>query len=73
MRKPISVIRLSPQSAGDSNQKYLEADTVLNALRSYQRESDKQLNALIGQEALRKPHKANENSLLPADLVEEAA
>ncbi|MDG6398704.1 hypothetical protein QCD79_01730 [Pseudomonas quasicaspiana] len=73
MRKPISVIRLSPEAAGDLNQKYLKTDSALKTLIRYQREFDRQLKALIGQEALRKLHKATENALLQADLVKEAA
>ncbi|WP_349970954.1 hypothetical protein [Pseudomonas caspiana] len=73
MRKPISVIRLSPEAAGDLNQKYLKASSELNKLSRYQREFDKQLKVLIGQEALRKLHKATENALLLGDLVKEAA
>ncbi|MFK7702901.1 hypothetical protein [Pseudomonas caspiana] len=73
MRKPISVIRLSPEAAGDLNQKYLKADSALKTLNRYQRELDKQLKALIGQEALRELQNATENALLLADLVKEAA
>lgn len=73
MRKPIYVIRLSPEAAGDLNQKYLKAESALKTISRYQREFDNQLKALIGKEALRKLHKATDSALLLADLVKEAA
>lgn len=73
MSRTIPMLRLTPQAAGTLQQQHAKATKELRALTRYSKELDRQLKALIGQDALRQLHKATENALLLADLVKEVA
>ncbi|NWC90353.1 hypothetical protein [Pseudomonas reactans] len=73
MSQAIPTLRLTPQAAGILQQQHAKATGDLRALTRYGREFDRQLKALIGDEALRQLHKETDNALLLADLVREAA
>ncbi|QDH64083.1 hypothetical protein [Pseudomonas azotoformans] len=72
MSRTTPMLRLTPQAAG-TLQQHAKATKELRALTRYSKEFDRQLKALIGDEALRQLHKATDNALLLADLVREAA
>ncbi|MBD9599226.1 hypothetical protein IB252_05165 [Pseudomonas sp. PDM10] len=67
------MLRLSPQAAGALQQQYTKAITELLELTRFRKEFDRQLVALISNDALRKLNKDTKNALLLADLVKEAA
>ncbi|QXI30489.1 hypothetical protein [Pseudomonas vanderleydeniana] len=73
MKRPIPLLRLSPEAAGQLQQQHDKASTELAALLRHNKEFDRQLNELIGPDALRRLHKATENALLLVDLKKEAA
>jgi hypothetical protein len=67
------MLRLTPQAAGALQQQCTKAITELLDLTRFRKEFDRQLVALIGNDALRKLTKDTKNALLLADLVKEAA
>jgi hypothetical protein len=67
------MLRLTPQAAGALQQQCTKAITGLLDLTRFRKEFDRQLVALIGNDALRKLTKDTKNALLLADLVKEAA
>ncbi|NVZ62030.1 hypothetical protein [Pseudomonas gingeri] len=73
MKRPIPLLRLTPEAAGKLQQQHAKATAELSALTRHRKEFDRQLKDLIGYEALRKLHKDTTNALLLADLVKEAA
>ena len=73
MSHAIPMLRLTPQAAGTLQQQHAKAFKELRALTRYNKEFDRQLNALLGYEALRQLHKATNDALLLADLVKEEA
>jgi nicotinic acid mononucleotide adenylyltransferase len=73
MNQPVSMLRLSPQVAGELQQQCTKATTEPQELTRFRKEFDRQLAALIGNDNLRKLHKDTKNALLLADLVKEAA
>lgn len=73
MNRPIPMLRLTPQAAGELQQQYTKATTELMELTRYRKEFERQLATLIGTDTLRKLHKDTKNALLLADLVKEAA
>jgi len=73
MNRPIPMLRLTPQAAGELHRLCIKASTELQELTRFRKEFDKQLAVLIGNDTLRKLHKDTKNALLLADLVKEAA
>lgn len=73
MSRAIPMLRLSPQAAGTLQQQHTKATQDLRALTRHNKEFDRQLKALIGNDAVRQLHKETEKALLLADLVKEAA
>ncbi len=73
MNRLIPMLRLTPQAAGELQLQCTKATTDLQELTRLRKEFDRQLAALIGNDALRKLHKDTNNALLLADLVKEAA
>jgi len=73
MNRAPQMMRLTPQAAGTLQQQYTKATTELLELTRFRKEFDRQLVALIGNDALRKLNKDTKNALLLADLVKEAA
>ena len=73
MNRPIPLLRLTPQAAGELQRQCTKAATELQELTRFRKEFDRQLAVLIGNDSLRKPHKDTKNALLLADLVKEAA
>jgi uncharacterized protein with GYD domain len=68
-----ALLRLTPQAAGELQQKLSKATTELREVTRFGKEFDKQLATLIGHDALRKLHKDTRNALMLADLIKEAA
>lgn len=73
MNRPIPLLRLTPQAAGELQRQCTKAATELQELTRFRKEFDRQLTVLIGNDSLRKLHKDTKNALLLADLVKEAA
>ncbi|AZD00675.1 hypothetical protein [Pseudomonas chlororaphis] len=73
MKRPIPLLRLSPEAAGELQEKCTKATTELQELSRFRKEFDRQLAVLIGADALRELRKTTEHALLLADLVKEAA
>lgn len=73
MNRSLPMLRLTPQAAGALQQQCTKATTELRELTRFRKEFDRQLVALIGNDALRKLNKDTKNALLLADLVKEAA
>ncbi|SDU56463.1 hypothetical protein [Pseudomonas mandelii] len=73
MNRPIPTLRLTPQAAGELQGKCTKATNELLELTRFRKEFDRQLAAMIGNDALRKLHKDTHYALLLADLVKEAA
>lgn len=73
MNRPIPLLRLTPQAAGELQRQCTKAATELQELTRFRKEFDRQLAVLIGNNSLRKLHKDTKNALLLADLVKEAA
>jgi len=73
MNRDPQMLRLTPQAAGALHQQCTKANTELLELTRFRKEFDRQLVALIGNDALRKLNKDTKNALLLADLVKEAA
>ena len=73
MNRLIPMLRLTPQAAGELHRQCTKATTELQALVRFRNEFDRQLTAVIGNDALRKLNKDTKNALLLADLVKEAA
>ncbi|RTY63552.1 hypothetical protein [Pseudomonas veronii] len=73
MSRAIPMLRLTPQAAGTLQQQYTKAIKELHDITRRNREFDRQLRALIGNNRLRDLHKATDDALLLADLVKEAA
>lgn len=73
MNRAPQMLRLTPQAAGALQQQCTKAITELLDLTRFRKEFDRQLVALIGNDALRKLTKDTKNALLLADLVKEAA
>lgn len=73
MNRPIPMLRLTPQAAGELFRLCITASTELQGLTRFRKEFDMQLAVLIDNDSLRKRHKDTKNALLLADLVKEAA
>ena len=73
MNRLAPMLRLTPQAAGELQRQCTKATNELQALARFRKEFDRQLHALIGNDALRKLNKDTKNGLLLADLVKEAA
>lgn len=73
MNRPIPLLRLTPEAAGELQRQCAKATTELLELMRFRKEFDRQLAVLIGNDALRKLHKDAKNALLLADFVKEAA
>lgn len=73
MRRHLSMLRLTPQAAGQLQQQCTKAITERQEVTRFRKEFDRQLAELIGNDALRKLHKSTRNALLLADLMKEAA
>lgn len=73
MNRAPQMLRLTPQAAGALQQQCTKATSELLELTRFQKEFDRQLVALIGNDALRKLTKDTKNALLLADMVKEAA
>lgn len=73
MKRPIKLLRLSPEAAGELQQQHIKAATELREVIRFRKEFDRQLSALIGNDAMRRLHTNTTNALLLADLVKEAA
>lgn len=73
MNRVNPMLRLSPQAAGALQQELTKTTTELHQVTRFRKEFDRQLAALIGNDALRKLNKDTNNALLLADLVKEAA
>lgn len=73
MNRPISMLRLPPQAAGELQEQYTKATAELREVTRFRKEFDRQLAALIGSDAMRQLHKDTKHALLLADLVKEAA
>ncbi|WP_116828054.1 hypothetical protein [Pseudomonas syringae] len=71
MNRPIPLLRLSPQAAGDLHQQHTKAIAELRATTRFNKELNNRLRSMIGPDALRTLRKDVENALLLADLVEE--
>lgn len=67
-----ALLRLTPQAAGELQQRMIKAVSELREVTRFRKEFDRQLVTLIGQERLRKLHKDTQNALLLTDLVKEA-
>jgi nicotinic acid mononucleotide adenylyltransferase len=67
------MLRLTPQAAGELQGRCTKATTDLLELTRFRKEFDRQLAAMIGNDALRKLNKDTYIALLLADLVKEAA
>ncbi|CAI8724084.1 hypothetical protein [Pseudomonas chlororaphis] len=72
MKRPIPLLRLSPEAAGNLQQEFTKVLTELQELSRFRKEFDRQLAKLIGADAFQL-HKNTKHSLLLADLVKEAA
>lgn len=68
-----ALLRLSPEAAGELQQQLTAVSTELREVTRLRKEFDRQLNTLIGHDALRKLHKDTRNALMLADLIKEAA
>lgn len=68
-----ALLRLTPQAAGELQLLLTKASTELREVTRFQKELDRQLAMLIGQDALRKLHKNARNAVLLAELIKEAA
>ncbi|UWF51963.1 hypothetical protein NYP20_13745 [Pseudomonas sp. N3-W] len=73
MKRPTPLLRLTPQAAGTLQLQCTKVTSELQELTRFQKEFDRQLVALIGNDALRKLNKDTRNAQLLADLVREAA
>ena len=73
MNRPTPVLRLTPEEPGALQCQCTKATTELLELTRFRKEFDRQLVALIGNDALRKLNKDAKSALLLADLVKEAA
>ncbi|ROL86097.1 hypothetical protein [Pseudomonas chlororaphis] len=73
MKRPIPLLRLSPEAAGELQQACTKATTELQELSRFRKEFDRQLIERIGADAVRQLHKDTKHALLLADLVREAA
>ena len=73
MNRASQMLRLTPQAAGALQQQCTKATTELMELTRFRKEFDRQLAAMIGNDALRKLNKDTNIALLLADLVKEAA
>lgn len=73
MSRPIPMLRLTPQAAGELQEQCTKATTELREVTRFRKEFDRQLAALIGYDAIRQLHKDTKRALLLADLVKEAA
>ncbi|MED7670308.1 hypothetical protein GXB78_24180 [Pseudomonas moraviensis subsp. stanleyae] len=73
MNRTPQMLRLTPQAAGALQKQCIKATTELLELTRFRKEFDRQLVALIGNDALHKLNKDTKNALLLADLVKEAA
>lgn len=73
MNRAPQMLRLTPQAAATLQQQCAKATTELLELTRFRKEFDRQLAALIGNDALRKLNKDTKHALLLADLVKEAA
>lgn len=73
MNRLIPMLRLTPQAAGELQRQCSKATAELQALVRFRKEFDRQLTAMIGNDALHKLNKNTKNALLLADLVKEAA
>lgn len=71
MNRPIHRLRLTPEAAGALQQQCAKATNELANLTRFQKEFNRQLVVLIGNDALRKLNKDTKNALLLADLVKE--
>ncbi|WP_122549794.1 hypothetical protein [Pseudomonas viridiflava] len=71
MNRPIPMLRLSPQAAGDLHQQHTKAIAELSATARFNKELNNRLRSMIGPDALRTLRKDVEHALLLADLVEE--
>ncbi|NUU35118.1 hypothetical protein [Pseudomonas sp. C2B4] len=68
-----TLLRLTPQAAGELQQQLTKATTELREVTRFRKEFDRQLATVIGQEAIRQLNKDTRNALLLADLIKEAA
>lgn len=73
MNRPIPMLRLTPQAAGELQVQCTKATAELSEVRRLRKEFDRQLAALIGYDAMRQLHKDTKQALLLVDLVKEAA
>jgi len=73
MNRLIPKLRLTPEAAGELQRRCIKATTELQELTRFRKEFDRQLAALIGNDALRKLNKNTKNALLLAGLMKEAA
>ena len=73
MSRPIPLLRLTPEAAGSLQHQHTKSLNELRELTRFRKEFDRQLGALIGNDALRKLHKDTKSALLLADLTKEAA
>jgi len=73
MNRSTPMLRLSPQAAGELQQKCTKAITELQELARLRKEFDRQLTERIGADVVRQLLKDTKNALLLADLVKEAA
>ena len=73
MNRALQTLRLTPQAASALQKQCTKATTELLELTRFRKEFDRQLVALIGNDALRKLNKNTKNALFLAALVKEAA
>lgn len=73
MRRAPSLLRLTPEAAGELQQQHAKATTELRNATRYRKAFERALAAKIGSEAVRQLHKDTQNALLLADLLKEAA
>lgn len=73
MNRLIPMLRLTSQAAGELQGRCTKATSERQELTRFRKEFDRQLAALIGNDAVRKLNKDTKNALLLADLVKEAA
>jgi hypothetical protein len=73
MNKPIRLLRLSPEAAGELHEQHAELTREVRELKRYATALDYQLKTLLGQEALRNLHRDTEIAILTADLSREVA
>lgn len=73
MSRPTSMLRLTPQAAGELQEQCTKATAELREVTRFRKEFDRQLATLIGYDAMRQLHKDTKHALLLADLVKEAA